>query len=98
MFQRVMFHTITHEENKTLKDVNKLELAAMIPIILMIFWIGIYPDSFLRKMDSSVKHLLEQVEGKIHVTSNAKKQENPDSTHDNSVPKIDIVPEKETEW
>lgn len=98
MFQRVMFHNITHEENKTLKDVSNRELAVMIPIVLMIFWIGIYPGSFLRKMDSSVRHLLEQVERKVPVVSRIQKQQTPDTQHGKGMPKIDIVPEKETEW
>ncbi len=93
-----MFHNITHEENKTLKDVSSRELAIMIPIVLMIFWIGIYPNSFLRKMDSSVKHLLEQVERKVPVVFNMQKQETHDTRHGRSIPKIDIVPENETEW
>ncbi|HHT9110954.1 MAG TPA: NADH-quinone oxidoreductase subunit M, partial [Candidatus Brocadiaceae bacterium] len=54
MFQRVMFEKITHEENRTLKDINKREVVILIPIIIMIFWIGVYPNSFLRKMDASV--------------------------------------------
>ncbi|MBI5308365.1 MAG: NADH-quinone oxidoreductase subunit M, partial [Planctomycetes bacterium] len=45
MFQRVMFQEITHEGNKTLKDLNKREIVILIPIIIMIFWIGIYPNS-----------------------------------------------------
>lgn len=92
MFQRVMFHEITHEENKTLQDMNKREFAILIPIILLIFWIGICPNSFLRKMDASVNHLLTQVGEKANIVSNVQKQNN------TITPLIDIVPETKTEW
>jgi len=30
-------------------------------VVLMILWIGIYPQTFLRPMDASTAHLLEQI-------------------------------------
>lgn len=98
MFQRVMFQEITHEENKTLQDMNKREFAILIPIILTIFWIGIYPNSFLRKMDASVNHLLKAVGEKANIVSNVQKQNKPGQLQKNVTPKIDIVPESKTEW
>ncbi len=97
MFQRVMFHEITHEENKALKDINKREFAVLIPITLLIFWIGIYPNSFLRKMDTSVNHLLKQVGERVNVVSNVRKQNQLEQLQKNVAPKIDIVPETITE-
>ncbi len=98
MFQRVMFQEIAHEENKTLKDVNKRELAILIPFIVLIFWIGIYPNSFLRKMDASVNHLLKQVGNKANIASNAQIQNKAEQLQENATPKIDIIPENKTKW
>jgi NADH-quinone oxidoreductase subunit M len=98
MFQRVMFNEITHEENKTLKDMSKRELAIMIPIVVLIFWIGIYPNSFLRKMDTSVNHLLKQIREKAHGISHVQKQNIHGQLKKNVVPRIDIIPETEAEW
>ena len=83
-----------------MKDVNKREFAILIPIILMIFWIGIYPNSFLRKMDTSVNHLLKQVGEKANIVSNIRKQNKLEQlqVQENVTPKIDIVPESKTEW
>jgi NADH-quinone oxidoreductase subunit M len=61
MFQRVMFGEITHEENKTLKDLSKREIALLIPIILLIFWIGIYPKPILSRMEPSLNKILQKV-------------------------------------
>lgn len=98
MFQRVMFHEITHEENKTLKDMNKREFAILLPIVFLIFWIGIYPNSFLRKMDASINHLLKQVGEKANVVSNTQRQKRVEQLQQNIVPKIDIISETKTEW
>ncbi len=62
MYQRVMYGEVTHEANRKLKDMNGREIALMIPIIVLMFWIGIYPNTFLRKMDKSSAHLLEQMQ------------------------------------
>jgi len=62
MFQRVMFGPITHEENRHLPDLTGRELAVLVPVILLIVWIGIYPQPFLKPTEASVKQLLAQVE------------------------------------
>ncbi len=98
MFQRVMFQEITHEENKTLKDMSKRELAVLIPIVLLIFWIGIYPNSFLRKMDASVNHLLQKAGVKANIAYNSQGHSKGEHLQKNAMPKIDIVPENKTEW
>ena len=61
MFQRVMQGPIKNEKILSFKDINKREIAYLVPIVIMMFWMGIYPKPFLRKMDSSVTHLLNRV-------------------------------------
>jgi NADH-quinone oxidoreductase subunit M len=61
MFQRVMFGTVVHEANRRLPDLSGRELATLIPILVLIVWIGIYPQPFLRTTEASVKQLLAQV-------------------------------------
>jgi len=64
MFQRVMYGKVTHEENLRLSDMNGREIAYMLPILLFIFWIGVYPQPFLRRMDASVHAFVSRVEAK----------------------------------
>jgi NADH-quinone oxidoreductase subunit M len=61
MYKRVMYGEITRDENRTLKDMTNREYAYLLPIILFIVWIGVYPKPFLDKMDASVEHLLQVV-------------------------------------
>ena len=64
MFQRVMFNKLDNPENKNLKDVSKREYAFLVPLIILIFWLGIYPKPFLNILEPSVNHLIEQMEKK----------------------------------
>ena len=43
---------------KSLKDLNLREIAVLVPIVVMIVWLGVYPQTFLRKMDRSVEGFL----------------------------------------
>jgi NADH-quinone oxidoreductase subunit M len=64
MYQRVMYGEITHEENRHLSDLSYREIALLVPVVLMIVWIGVYPSTFLRPMDASTAHLLEHMQVK----------------------------------
>jgi NADH-quinone oxidoreductase subunit M len=62
LYQRTMFGEITKEENKTLKDLDAREIATLVPIIALCFWIGLYPAPFLRAMETSVANVIQAVE------------------------------------
>lgn len=61
MFQRIFFGQVTHEENRLLFDLSKREIAILVPIIILVFWIGIYPKPFFNRMEASVVHLISQM-------------------------------------
>jgi NADH-quinone oxidoreductase subunit M len=67
MFQRVMFGEITKEENRKLKDLSLREIIVLIPIILFIIQIGVYPKPYLSKMEPTVKNLITHVYNKADV-------------------------------
>jgi NADH-quinone oxidoreductase subunit M len=64
MFQRVMFGPIRHEENRHLTDLTLREKVVLLPLLVMIFWIGLYPQPFLSKMEASVKQWNSHMEKK----------------------------------
>ena len=71
MFQRVMFGEIKNPENMKLKDLNKREIATMIPMVLLIFVMGIYPKLFFTKMDVSVDQFLKSFKAKYEMKGEA---------------------------
>jgi NADH-quinone oxidoreductase subunit M len=64
MFQRVMFGRVTEDANRSLVDLTPRELAVLTPVLVLIVWIGIYPQPFLRTTEASVMQLLSQVQGR----------------------------------
>ncbi|MFN8008684.1 MAG: NADH-quinone oxidoreductase subunit M [Terriglobia bacterium] len=60
MYQRVIFGEITNPKNRSLTDLDFREKLILVPILVMIFWIGIGSGTFLRPMDVSVTQLLQR--------------------------------------
>ncbi len=42
-------------------DLDLREIITLVPLIVFIFWIGVYPDVFLSYMHSSVEHMLQNL-------------------------------------
>jgi NADH-quinone oxidoreductase subunit M len=61
MYQRVFFGEITNDKNKGLSDLNLREQWTLIPLVVMAFWIGLYPKPFFRLMEPTVNRVLQRV-------------------------------------
>jgi len=61
VFQRVMFGELDNPKNQKLLDLNAREIAIMVPLIVMIFVMGLYPKPFIDKMDPAIKKLVSQM-------------------------------------
>jgi NADH-quinone oxidoreductase subunit M len=61
LVQKVFFGPITNEENRNIPDIAWNEIAAMIPLIVFMVWIGVHPNTFLKKMEPSVKNLMSSI-------------------------------------
>jgi NADH-quinone oxidoreductase subunit M len=64
MYRRVFFGPVVHEANQKLSDLGWREKTVALAITIPMFWIGIYPATFLRPMDRSVTELLRVLEEK----------------------------------
>jgi NADH-quinone oxidoreductase subunit M len=64
MYQRVVWGEITNEQNKTLRDLVSREHAMLIPLLILMVWMGVYSSHFLRPMDASVMKLMNQVQSR----------------------------------
>jgi NADH-quinone oxidoreductase subunit M len=69
MFQKVFLGPVTADENKTLKDLSVREIIVLAPILVLIFWIGIYPQPFFALITPAVDKLaavLQAASGALH--------------------------------
>ena len=62
MYKKVMFGKVTREENQNITDMNQREILVLAPILLLIFWIGLYPMPFLRVMEPAVNDIVARLE------------------------------------
>lgn len=67
MYQRVMFGELNNPKNQVLKDLNAREIAIMLPLLALIFVMGVYPTPFIDKMNPSIEKLIAQTTGKRQV-------------------------------
>jgi len=62
LFKKSFFGPLTNEKNKNLKDLDRRELTALLPLVAIVVWLGVYPKPVLGPIDNSVKALLVQME------------------------------------
>src|SRR6185503_18235886 len=62
LYWRVAFGTSRNADAAAMPDLNRRELALMVPIALAVLWMGVYPESFLAPMRKDVGILLDRVE------------------------------------
>lgn len=62
MVQRVFFGKVTNEENTSLLDLTKREIGLLIPVIIFIVWIGVYPSTFLKSSAASTRQVVTQMQ------------------------------------
>jgi NADH-quinone oxidoreductase subunit M len=62
MFQKLFLGPVDKEENRVLLDLNFREIVTMVPLLILIFWIGLYPSPFFNLMQASVTKLVETMQ------------------------------------
>jgi len=62
--KKTFFGPITKEENKKLKDLDGKELVALVPLVAISIWLGVYPKPVLAPIDNSTKALVEMMHQK----------------------------------
>jgi NADH-quinone oxidoreductase subunit M len=61
LYQRVAWGAITSEANRTLRDLNAVEYVVVLPLVIVIFWIGLYPKPLFAILEQSVARIIQQV-------------------------------------
>ena len=77
MLQRVLFGNITNSENAELADLNKREIGLLLPLMVLMLFMGVYPRVFLDRSKASVESIRARVSaspaGGSYTTSNIEK-------------------------
>ncbi len=62
LYWRIAFGTARTAEAALLPDLSKRELSLLVPIAAVVFWMGVYPESFMAPMRDDVSVLLARIE------------------------------------
>jgi NADH-quinone oxidoreductase subunit M len=58
LVHRVFWTSLRHDENRLLSDLAWREALAFTPLGVMMFWIGVHPQTFLSLSEATVRHLI----------------------------------------
>lgn len=72
MVQRVIFGEIKHEANRHLEDLNLREKLILVPLVILIVFMGIYPSFFLDRSAGQIKDIQTIVEKHSPAVANLK--------------------------
>ena len=93
LYQRTMFGAATTPENQTMKDMNLREIGYMLPLVILMFWIGLYPRPYLNLMRPTVDHYVTRMQerhlAERHDLQRAPRQASHDTAADTTAPAED---------
>jgi NADH-quinone oxidoreductase subunit M len=61
LYQRVFFGTVTNPKNEKLHDLTPREVLTFVPLLIMAFWIGLYPKPFFKILEQPVNQIMADV-------------------------------------
>jgi len=59
--QRIIFNKLDKKENEHIPDLNWREIGLMVPFVIVIIWLGVYPGPVLRRMEPAAQKLVTTV-------------------------------------
>lgn len=62
MTQRVLFQEMTHPENEKLADIDTREFITLLPLAVLVVFLGVYPNPALSVMHASVDQMMAKME------------------------------------
>jgi len=62
MVQKIWFNAPDKPENRDLPDLSRRELTVLVPLVVVMIWMGVYPKPFLDRTELAVTGVIETVE------------------------------------
>jgi NADH-quinone oxidoreductase subunit M len=67
MFRRVMQGPVVHDRVRSLRDLTTREILTLVPVVILMFGLGLFPGLVTKKMDASVVRYIHQIQEKKKV-------------------------------
>jgi len=77
LYRRVMQGPLKDPGDARLRDLGGRELAVLVPLVALIVLMGLFPGTFLRKMDASVSRYVETARSKVSSPVSGSPQDTP---------------------
>jgi NADH-quinone oxidoreductase subunit M len=68
LYQKLMFGPLTHPRNRSLEDLSPREVWTFVPLVILIFVMGIYPKPFLSRMQPAVDLFIKEYKVKYEAS------------------------------
>jgi len=65
---KLFWGPLDKDENKGLPDLTAREAIGLVPLLVLVFWIGLYPAPFLNRMQPAVESLAAQYTAKLRAS------------------------------
>lgn len=69
LYRKVIFGELTKDDLKGMLDLDRREVAIFAPLVVVVFWMGVYPESFLEVMRVSIDNLIKQHQAALAATN-----------------------------
>ena len=65
LYKRVIFGSLNKNKAGDILDIDLIEMIVFLPLIILVFWIGIYPESFISEFREPISNIINSLNDRI---------------------------------
>ena len=65
LYKRVIFGSLNKNKAGDILDIDLIEMLVFLPLIILVFWIGIYPESFISEFREPISNMINSLNDRI---------------------------------
>jgi len=65
LYKRVIFGSLNKNKAGDILDIDLIEMLVFLPLIILVFWIGIYPESFISEFREPISNIINSLNDRI---------------------------------